>query len=820
MSVGCAKRALATNHSGDDQNTLAHSTDSCSVVDGVAVPVDSEVELLTSFRNEACDQVTVCGAHYSRSDAMRGEPTLTDIKEYLGRPVTLANGTFSQVVPSAVLTQDLTIANFDLHNRLFGVFGFRATMVFRLQIAANPFQAGVIRMTWQPQVSAANPEFRTINRTAASMMPGVNFDICETTSVVLRVPFVNSWNYYPVNPLAVSGTYSGRYGADPTTVLGCLTLYAYMPLTVAAGGGIPTYHLYGHLEDVELLGASCNDFVNVTPQSGGEVKAVDRPLSAMLSAASRVVALYGGYVPLISSYAGPTSWFLRQGAKLASAFGFSKPLDVQTVTRMQLTQNTYQQNADGFNVAYNVGLMSDNEVAAEPGFAGTDLDEMSLDYVLSVPSCICSGVLTTTDTSYQIKYTCAVCPRSMWFNNFGGAPLNLPFYPSTGTNVSILSTPLSFLGNMFSLWHGDIKFTVRVAKTKFHTGRLLLSYNPGYGDYFAGVGAGKAPALAARKEFNYKSLVWDLREGNVVEFVVPFVSPCTYNMVDQPTGAFCISVIDPLIAASTVSSSVPFLIEVSALPGFEFASPSTPQLYPAPLASNVYSQSGSEVVKSQFGSRDAMLCIGERITSVKQLISKACPDFTFSGSTTGDWSVAPFYTQEYPTWSGNALVVSTAGITDAGTNPVSWCRYLSMMYAYARGGTSYHIIRNDGLDTGVGFIYALYQTGMQWYDSPLSSSMTCNSYISEKSALHVNVPFYAPTSRVLRGSADAFPSQTGLGPAGLLRVGSSATGVNILVFTHASDDAQLGYFLGTPPLATVQYVPTAYEIALLATMRP
>jgi hypothetical protein len=814
MSVCGAKKALAQQNStpGDDQNTIAHPVTVCDVVSGVGVPDNGEVQLLTTFRNEACDQVTVCGDHYARSSTLLKEPSLSDIKEYLGRPNRFYDSTFNEVVPGVMYTLSPTIANFDPYNRLNNVYGVRATLCFRLQVAATPFQAGVIRMAWQPQVLASDVYYNGNTRNQISMLPGVNLDVCEMTSAVLRVPFVSCYNYYPVK-LPLTGQF---YIDRPPDVWGTFTLFAYLPLTIAAGGGNPLFNVYTWLEDVELLSAAPTAFTNASPQAGdGEAKAVDKPLSAMLNAAARVVSVYGGFVPLISSYVGPTSWFLRQGAKLASTFGFSKPLDVQTVSRMQITSNTYQHNCDGFNVAYNMGLFSDNTVSAESGFAGSDLDEMSFDYLLSVPAAICSGTISNTDLVGQAKYACAVCPRSMWFTTFGGYSYNHPDLPTSGTNTAVLSTPLFYLGNMFSTWHGDIKFTIRVAKTKFHAGRLLLSYSPAWGTTFGGVSSIKVPSTTELQTYNYKSAVWDLRESNVIEFVCPFVSPVNYNFCQQPTGVFVMSVLDPLLATSTVSPSVPFIVEVSGMPGFEFTSPCTPTLCPAPVVSTtIYSQSGTEVVKSQFTPRDALMCIGERITSVKQLISKACPDANYGGV---NRPTAPFYCVNYPTWSANALVIAPPTSTVAAANPLAWCRYLSLMYAYARGGTVYHALRGGSASSTTGYLYGYYQNGSQVSDgqSGLTFNSASNAYVSENSALHLAVPFYSPTSRVLRSFQDGYPAQGGPGPAGTLRLGCNGTNVGITVFANAADDAQLGYFIGTPPLALSSYSPVAYDAALL-----
>lgn len=713
-----------------------------------------------------------------------------DVKAYLARPYRFQSGVYNYVTPGLAFATTILSSTFpDLIGRCKGAYGIRATIVYRFQIAATPFQAGVVRVVWQPQTVAngLTPP-RDLTRTAVSQLPGVNLDICEQTSVILRVPFVSSWNYYPI--LGDNGATREFYATTPY-VWGTISVFSYLPLTLASGATNPTYATFIHLEDVELVGAVCTGLTSVIPQAGNEQRMIDKPVSVMLAAASRVVALYGGYVPLISSYSTTTSWMLRMGAKLASSFGWSKPLDVSTIQRVTPTFNTYQMNSDGFDVSYNLGVFSDNEVAALPGFAGTNLDEMSFDYILSVPTCICAGNFTTTDTVDQTKYALAVCPGSCWFNTNSGGAMNGPVTPSPSiaSPLAILPSPLFFLGNTHSYWQGVIRVTVRIAKTKFHTGRVLLAFNP----CVTAVGnPGACFVPTSYRDLQFKSLIWDLRESNVITFDVPYVSPYSYNLIRQPTGVFTISIIDPLVAPSTVSSSVPFVIEVSALPGFQFVAPVTPYLCPAPLSgTTIYSQSG-DTIYNDVSVSDPMTCAGERVISIKQLISRSCVDFQ---TNTGETTAAPFFSYDYPIWTGTANLNLGAG----STNPLSFCRYFSTMFAYARGSTAH-----DAMNVNqVGLIFSRFVGSLQFNDivEGLDVNYCSNSIVVEKDALHIHVPFYSPNSRVATNTAGIWPFTAGIAPTSGASFGT-AGGAKITVCTRAADDAQLGYFLGVPPLAT------------------
>lgn len=795
-----------TTH-GDDQNTIAHSLTTCDKVEGVGVPVNSEKTQLTDFRNESCDDVTVCGVAYKRSEGFNREPTLQNIRQYLARPVRIINAPWTYVTRTLALTTTIGSGLYPIAAIAQGAYGFRATFCFRLQVAATPFQAGVIRMFWQPQVASTDVNFRGNYANQVSMLPGVNLDLCEQTSAILRVPFVSSYNYYPID--VSTGLVNSFYNTTDISECGTLGLFSYLPLSIAAGASNPTINVFSWLEDVELLSASRNAFVTATPQGGSEDIKVNTPLATMLGAASRVVSTYGGLVPMISSYAGPTAWMLRQAQKLASAFGWAKAFDVTTIQRVQQTNNTYQQNCDGYDVIYNAGLFSDNQVAVDAGFAGSDIDEMAFDYIFSVPSLVSNGSLLTTDTIDTLKYAAEVCPKAFWYNSFGGVAINRPYLPPAPANQVLLTTPLFYMGCFASYWQGDIKFTIRFAKTKFHTGRYLLAFNPGWGAFGTGVASVKAPDSYRYNEF--KGIVIDLREGNVFEYIVPFVSPVSYNLVNQGTGIFTMTCLDPLVCPSTVSQSVPFAVEVSAMPGFQFASFHGPSNCPAPLTGNsVYSQAGTELIASQVSSMDAGVCMGERVTSVKQLINKACPDSIATGA--AKLPIAPFWVYDYSTWGGATTLAGTGF-----TSSTHMGRCLALMYSYARGSTILDCIKTGATaSTPSAKMYAYFKSAYEHHTVNLGGSdinASSDMILSETDSLHIRIPFFSPTSRVLRADQRGYPTQSGLGPNGGLYTCANTQYVN---FTRAADDAQLGYFIGTPLVTCDEPNPTAQDSALFS----
>lgn len=53
---------------------------------------------------------------------------------------------------------------------------------------------------------------------------------------------------------------------------------------------------------------------------------------------------------------------------------------------MLLNPKPYSQNCDVLDMSQNFGLSASNEVTTLPGFAGTDVDEMNLNYIAQIPA--------------------------------------------------------------------------------------------------------------------------------------------------------------------------------------------------------------------------------------------------------------------------------------------------------------------------------------------------------------------------------------------------------------------------------------------------
>lgn len=780
MSRSFSRQLWLAAHNTSNNGQMADQLDVCEEVTGIAVPLNEEVTELTGFLNEACDQVSIRATGTATIPEQYKDVTMVqNVADYFSRPILFSSPTYSNAARGPINNYILTNTTIQtaLYNfsRVKGAFGWRATLCFRLQCISNPFQAGILRLAFSPlqgNLPNASTIERTVGITPVSQLPGVELDLAESTSAVLKIPFIHPLNYFSVVAPLTTPT--------PET-FGTLSLYAYTPVALGAGASNPTLALWLWLEDFELVSATAAEFVTQSgiPSKKGkaasskEADVIPGNLSNVLAAGAKFVSWAGSRIPVISSYAGPTSWFMRQASHIAASYGWSRPLTVLANNKMINTNNVYQNNSDGPDPSFNLGLFSDNAVAPMSGFAGSALDEMSFDYIKSVYSAITVGTLVTTDTVGLIKKSIQVTPSACWFQTGTCRSLNAVF-PNGNSGKSFWPSTIFAMGNSFQYWRGGLKFRVKIAKTKFHTGRLVIGFMP----YNTRASTTLNVVPTNPNNMQFKSIVWDLRESNTVEFECPFTAPISYLTFAQHCGTFFISVLDPLDGPTTVAQTVPYVVEVCGMDDFEVATPVQPVWPLSPQDTTYLAQSGmSDLTRTAPEHTPSLYCIGEKINSVKQMISRAGIFHIFTAS--GSKVVEPLFNQ--PFW-----VPTSAAPTAIDQIDSTAFNYWQSFYKFSRGGYHIHVVPS-GTDCLLG--------------AQLSANNTISggSLITEMhTALHVKVPYYNQRSRDVVGDAIG-----NFGPSNLALVTFSkkaGSGTEAVVYYRAAEDFQLGYFVGAPPL--------------------
>lgn len=718
---------------------------------------------------------------------LSAEPTL---KSFLERPILLDSDVLASTDSSSTFAQfvlpQAALSNAMYSDKFTGYLGFRADMTVRLVVNANRFQQGRYILAWAPMCgasvahSAIVTNGRFANLTTITQLPHVEIDLATMTEATLHIPYVSVTSHISTD----------SNNAD--AILGILKLFPYSPLVSVAGSTTAPFDLYFNFSNLHLAAPNVPQSAKFKPRTKTETEQSEAgigPISGIATKVTTVANIVGKKVPLLSGLADTVSWASQLIGDVAHVFGFSRPLVLEHTYRTVQGGWWYAANCDMPDNSQNLALTGRNEVEILPGFAGNDLDEMSLDFIKSVPAFFLDTSWSTTLVPGDMLFSIPIVPK-----NFETSFVS-------GVSTVYCQAPVAYLCNYFQSYRGGLRFILKIVKTEFHSGRLAISFNP-Y-DY-SNVGT----SISGTNQFWIHRDIIDIRSGEVIDFIVPYVSLTPYRQVDQAAGELRISVVNPLVAPATVASTIQLLLEVAAAPDFEYAVPiESTRFYPV----TVYNpQSGrfvpkndqTAIVQKVIGGAmihddehvSARSCIGEKILSVNQLLKR----FTYMS----DAPSAIFTLDPYEINIGHTAALTT-------TTATTWDTYNSIApcFAMVRGGMRVKV----GVGLTAWWSRMLFKKRSTTYrgiaTTTLENRGSFPGHWSSNAVMEIQVPHYSDTHsrstvivttdgslltndpRPLGGSQYALVGQVSSGTPGFFRA--------------AADDFQLGLFVGVLPIVYV-----------------
>ena len=505
----------------------------CSKIDGIAkTSVSDDVVGATMFANEAaiCSEIDASDKYAT----LFSTEEVDSIKKYLARPVPLFQG--------ELFTSEGNIVSFDFKNptdfsnrftstqfnRLVGATGWRATLQFDLVVTSSAFNQGIVNLSFQYGVPVSNLA-RLSNFPLTTNLPCVRLNVAEQTRVSLSVPYVSMREYWPINSI-------GQFGHD----YGVVSLDMLARTRVVSGQDTPTFTLYISAHDIELIGVSPTVTSTFVLQSGMRTQrnltrgqdedVVSRELksggvvSGILTAGSSMARAIGR-IPSLAPIAGSADWFLRSSARVASAFGFSRPRVEKESERMVRYAYAGEGQVDMPFAGFPLSPFASNKLSVSGATGCVDEDQMSFDYIFSKYAYIYLGNMTTSNAVGDTIYASSVSPSHFWFRSkntaSGTATGNLPLKASnTLTENAFLPSHLCYVGSHFRYWRGSLKYKITFSKTKLHGGRVLFAFTP----YDGSVGAATPTSTTVRIPgltnpiTTGLSLVFDLQDSSEFAF--------------------------------------------------------------------------------------------------------------------------------------------------------------------------------------------------------------------------------------------------------------------------------------------------------------
>lgn len=648
-------------------------------------PSQSVEQVTTTFADEFAG-VTVGDSYQQEQFTIADANTGASLANFLQRPVRIDSFTWNEsdpvgvtrtISPWSLFFNDPSI-KYKLNNFSF----VSCNLKLKIIVNASPFYFGALRACYQPL-----PVFKpsTVGSSSKvlinfSQQPGLWITPMNSEGGDMTLPFLYQKDYLSVQRLA------------DFTNMGTLRFITYAALDSANGatGVGVSVQVYAWAEDVILSGPSVGLALQADEYGTG---VVSRPASAVASVAG---ALKG--IPIIGKFATATEMGAKAIGGIAKLFGFTNVPVIQDTQPYR--PSPFPQFASpelGFPVE-KLTLDAKNELSIDPSVVGTDSqDTLAIEALASRETFLCSSTWSTTSPVDTPLFTSRVTPWLFDINGTRGA---------AGTAYHM--SPMALTAACFGHWRGDIIFRFMVVCSKYHKGRLRVSYDPvnpavqTTGDT-GPLTFNKIVDLGTESEFEirvpfHQALAWLRTDTSLTSNHWSTVTNPTLTADTTATNGILSLKVLTLLTAPVVSSSVSVLVFVRAADNLEFANPTNlPRLSPFTVQSADYVPgSTGQVDMSRY-----RINFGECVKSLRPLLRRSVPNEIWYTEDTAPsayyWRTNAFrYPKAFgydPSTPNRAKGVITTGTTyPFNYSPLSPYTLVSNCFIGQRGAIMWHLV--------------------------------------------------------------------------------------------------------------------------------
>jgi hypothetical protein len=280
-------------------------------------------------------------------------------------------------------------------------------------------------------------------------------------------------------------------------------------------------------------------------------------------------------------------------------------------------------------------LDAKNELSVDPGILGLDgTDELSITYLAQKESFLTSTTWFSSDAVDIQLFKTAISP---WL-----------FRKVTGANqIMAQMPPCAWLSNMFECWRGDVIFRFKFIASKYHRGRVKISFDP------SGQGANNLIQIPESTNAIFTHIV-DLGVESCVEMRIPYnqavpwlrtqtnftndvwnrrSSDAGAGFIYDPTlhnGMLTMRVLTSL-TAPVATTQIDLLISVRGAENLEFANPEDigSTFSPYTIQSNEVYDADCEITIAGNATHTSqpeeyLIHFGEAVRSLRQVLRRSC----------------------------------------------------------------------------------------------------------------------------------------------------------------------------------------------------
>jgi hypothetical protein len=606
-------------------------------------------------------------------------------------PETLMNAT----IPTSLIKGGIKNSTM-IYEKVNGFSAMRCNAVVRLLINAQPFQAGIVKIVAFPYpVNMANRfQIAMQNGVSIDQLPSAEVDISKHRSVDLKL----QWS----GPAILYDLPTGSPQMWEVMVI------PKSPLCDSTGQGV-RLTLYGFFEDLQVFHPTALPAADVPSpvvrtrrvmktSDEGQLMANSGTISGPATTISNIASTLA-MVPGVGQFAAPIAAVSSGVAGIARAMGHSRPENPSVVQPVIIKQGGEIFTGDGCEASHPLSVTTINAVNNNE-HTPSGSDELHLNYIIGKKTLINKFPWAVADEEDTLLYNA----------------LNLPSYMQNVDETQNLftSTPLAFVANQFAYWRGSIRFTFKVVKTKFHSGVLRIGH----------LMFGQTDSQLTNFDINRTpTVIWNIDNSSTYEYIVPFGNIMQWRRTARPvdlvnnatlsqeyvSAIVFVSVANPLVAASTVPSTVQILVEVSGCDDMQFAVPLGPKFkaaigFPAPTAAKSkrvmkigtapesLTRRGGGVQRTGLGTTThrSILAeettIGETLVSFRPLLKRFVPwasgDIKSTETDPGTITSQAMVIQPNP----RATCDNYAVPDENNGEFLDWIEMISNLYAYRTGG--------------------------------------------------------------------------------------------------------------------------------------
>jgi len=672
-------------------NTITDSASSAS-----RVTMENHTEVLTSQTvsfNDADAGEKIVFATAPRDQKM--DQSGVALTGFLERPTLIHTISWTEagLAESTIDPWTLFLNNAYIKNKIQNFAFLRGNLKIKIVMNSAPFYYGALLVSYAPTPNDLLPLTTSSARfVALSQRPHMWVYPQLGTAGEVTLPFLLPYDYLDLT------------SANAVTFMGRLTFTEFAVLQSANGAttnGV-TMQIYAWMEGPEITGPT----YRAALQSGSDEYG-NGPVSAPAAAIGKFASHFHN-IPVIGRFAKATTIGASAVSHIAKLFGWSNVPVIEDVKPMKNLPFHDIASAHISEPTSKFTLDPKAELSVDPAIVGGPTeDELAVSYLVQRESYVTGTTWNTTDSVGTLYFSTQVNPNIVALS---GA--------TAGGTYTIYQTPIAWVGSMFANWQGDIIFRFKIIASKFHQGRLRISWDP--------IGLTNTSADLSNVVF---TRVVDISDNDEVEFRVPYLQEFPWLLNRKtPDAAVWSTAVDKVagraydngvlsvrcltnLSAPVDVAPVKILVFVRGAENFEFANPMELDDYDG--CSHITMQSGDSPFDATTQNSERFLVnFAEPVPSLRLLLRRSCKVDTVPlgrkiPNTTDHGGLLFWYMTKFPPPVGYdpyGMYTAKGVETPATTYPynytnMTYLEWISAAFVGLRGSVRWHYNIDSDVDS-------------------------------------------------------------------------------------------------------------------------